>query len=109
MTDPKNVPLAEARPGDMVFLKPLAFDGHSAHGVYVAKPDGQSMGVGFDWIDHIERAPRVLKVGEPAIHKPSGGRVTVRFIEEGWVAWSANALGRKSRGWSLLTDLEPVE
>ena len=108
MTDPQNVPLDKARPGDMVFLKPLAFDGHSAHGVYVAKPDGQSMGVGFDWIDHIERAPRVLKVGEPAIHKFSGARVKIRLIEDGWAAWVAETSGA-AHGWSRLIDLEPVE
>lgn len=101
MTDPQNIPLAEARPGDMVFLKPLAFDGQSAHGVYVAKPDGQSMGVGFDWIDHIERAPRVLKVGDRVRLKGSELAVGVVLCIHGsdaWVGWPA-----------FLTDLEPVE
>jgi len=106
MTDPKNIPLAEARPGDMVFLKPLAFDGHSTHGVYVAKPDGQSMGVGLDWIDHIERAPRALKVGDRVWRKTTHHRATVLAID-GDIAW---VKGENDHRWTApLTDLEPIE
>lgn len=63
MSDPKNIPLSEARPGDMVFLKPLTLsNARTGLGLYIC--------VGpYDlptaWIDHIERAPRVLKVGAP--------------------------------------------
>ena len=106
MTDPQNVPLDKARLGDMVFLKPLAFDGHSAHGVYVAKPDGQSMGVGFDWIDHIERAPRVLKVGDRVRTQATHRRATILAIDSN-MAWLK---GENDNRWTVcLTDLEPVE
>jgi len=105
MTD--HIPLAEARPGDMVFLKPLAFDGHSAHGVYVAKPDGQSMGVGFDWIDHIERAPRALKVGDRVRARWGQIPATILAIDED-MAWCRN-VGDDDRWTIRLADLEPVE
>jgi len=91
----------------MVFLKPLAFDGHSAHGVYVAKPDGQSMGVGFDWIDHIERAPRVLQVGL-AMLKGTDTQVEVVAIVDGWAAWVRKGY-KTSNGWTQVEFLEPVD
>jgi len=59
MSDPKNIPLSEAGPGDIVHLKPMMVDRVSIDG---------SVTVGrFEFppsvIDHIERAPRPLEVG----------------------------------------------
>ena len=63
MTDPKNIPLSEARPGDIVYMKPMVFDGMSSCNRFFMTQQGWAFSPSD--IDHIERAPRPLEVGAP--------------------------------------------
>lgn len=108
MSNPKNVPLSEARPGDMVFLKPAVLrkvrDGYAV--VYAYRHYHPSE------IDHIERAPRPLEVG---LARFIGGRVDVQIvgIAKGRAAWMS--LDGNDYGWEdadcfkNITDLERVD
>lgn len=102
MTDPQNVPLDKARPGDMVFLKPLVVDAVSPNGFVSVGSTLFPPSV----IDHIERPARVLKVGDRVLRKTTHHRATVLAID-GNIAW---VKGENDHRWTApLTDLEPVE
>ena len=91
MSDPKNIPLDQARPGDIVHLKPMMVDNVSPQGF---------VSVGHQWfppsvIDRIERAPRPLEVGD---------RVRFRTGSQGFIRAIRAEFNGKSRAWVEFTD-----
>ena len=107
MSDPKNIPINEARLGDMVFLKPMQFNGlgtYGTYGAFVTKPDGQSMAVTPEWIDHIERAPRPLAVGDRVRGGVDRGTIHAIVGLRAAVIWDCS-----TANWPLLTSLERVD
>ena len=114
MTDPKNVPLAEARPGDIVYLKPQHVFWVCPNATHVTADSKYGrVPLEADWIDHIERPPRVLKVGDRARYRNGGSKVIIRAIHALFNgrsrAWVEFANAGDNFASPLLTDLEPVE
>lgn len=106
MTDPKNVPLDKARPGDMVFPKPLTIMRAGADYVSVTFSDDTHVDLSPEDIDHIERPARVLKVGDRVTDGASIREGEIVFMEgdEAVIRTSDSGI------WVYaLTDLEPVE
>ena len=106
MTDPKNVPLAEARRGDIVHPRAQVITGTHRGGV-----DTAHNSFAFEDIDHIERAPRV-QVGDRV--KVSGWRGNFDVLHiHGTHAWvSRGPIDTEFAPNDLLvalTYLEPVE
>lgn len=104
MGDPKNIPLSEAKPGDIVHLKPLTLsDARTGLGLYIYVG---AFEVPTAWIDHI--TPRPLAMGDKV---KSYGDVEgeIIFIELDEVVIRANdGGGLYVRELSELTDLERV-
>lgn len=103
MSDPKNIPLSEARPGDIVYLKPAHIAEVEKGGIRTYAGRCYERGD----IDHIERAPRVLKVGL-AQFRGTDTQVEVVAIVDGWAAWVRKGY-KASNGWKPVDELEPVD
>ena len=103
MTDPKNIPLDKARPGDMVFLKPRLFRELEGGAAWLV--GGRCYAP--EEIDHIERPARALTVGL-AVFKGTDTQVEVVAIVDGWAAWVRKGY-KASNGWKPVDDLEPVD
>jgi len=112
MSNPRHIPLAEARPGDMVFMKPLKFIAMEGEFNFRAVGDGDDYVYGVDEIDHIERAPKILKVGDRVMWK---GRARVAweivFLDGLQAVLKVDGHGGGFTGLNLadFTDLEPAE
>lgn len=105
MTD--HIPLDKARPGDMVFLKPIRLI-NPANGYWLcANTHEVRQSYSADQIDHIERAPRALKVGDRVRARWGQIPATILAIDED-MAWCRN-VGDDDRWTIRLTALEPVE
>lgn len=108
MTDPKNIPLADAKPGDMVFLKPVTFVGHG-NGYWLCESvPAFRQSFRASQIDHIERAPRVLKVGDRVQLGGRTGRLSGLDGDWAWVMLDSSGNSRLPCS-CLLKDLEPAE
>lgn len=105
MTD--HIPLAEAKPGDMVFLKPQHVFWVCPNATHVTADSKYGrVPLEADWIDHIERPARVLKVGDWVTDGASIREGEIVFMEgnEAVIRTSDSGI------WVYaLTDLEPVE
>jgi len=95
------------RPGDKVWLMPHEFV--ETGPTYVLVKDRR--GTTYCWpngnIDHIERAPRALKVGDRVRARWGQIPATILAIDED-MAWCRN-VGDDDRWTIRLADLEPVE
>ena len=105
MTDLKNIPLSEARPGDKVFLKPATVQATRADILTIKLASEWCYDVSADEIDRIERAPRPLEVGD-TVKDFFGAIVEVKGID-GDIAWVKDKWG--GRGERNLTTLERVD
>ena len=102
MSDPKNIPLSEARPGDIVHLKPVELTRVSASGYFVCGAHT----FGNSHIDHIERAPRPLAVGDEVRILDDARKTVIVGISDGW-AWLKRSDGQH---WTrALEGLERVD
>ena len=95
------------RPGDVLHPKPMAITAISTGGSF-AYVLGNKTIIFPEHIDHIERAPRVLKVGDRVRHGQNdilAGEMIGLSGLYAWVQWD----GEFSPSTYALTDLEPVE
>ena len=106
MSDPKNIPLSEARPGDKVFLKPATVQATRADILTIKLASEWCYDVSADEIDRIERAPRPLEVGDEVRILDDARKTVIVGISDGW-AWLKRSDGQH---WTrALEGLERVD
>jgi hypothetical protein len=105
MSDPKNIPLDQARPGDIVHLKPMVL-AHNTGWPSLAALSVENIRRAFHKaeIDHIERAPRPLEVGDRVQGGVDRGTIHAIVGERAAVIWDCS-----TANWPLLTSLERVD
>jgi len=103
MSDPKNIPLSEAKAGDIVHLKPMKFmQKYGENRAYVL--GGWIFAP--EHIDRIERAPRPLEVGDRVL-TPKCFIGEILMVKGGW-AW-VGLRDFPAPSTYLLADLERVD
>ena len=102
---PRTVDPADARPGDVVYLKPQKIYAIEGGRFYI-----EADWVRPDEIERIERTPRPLQVGDTFMLPDYGLEARAEAIVGNRVAWTreAHSVTIPACGWCSLEGLEPL-